>query len=74
VLALCGCCRATFAADVRGDQQFTLKADETVQDDLYVFGQQIVIDGTVEGDLIAFGQQITVNGTVKGTLSSPGRP
>lgn len=73
VLALCGCCRATFAADVRSDQQFTLKADETVADDLYVFGQQVVIDGTVEGDLIAFGQQITVNGVVKGDLVLAGQ-
>lgn len=61
------------AAEVRGGERFVLKAEETVADDLYVFGQQITIDGTVEGDLIAFGEQITVNGTVKGDIMAAGR-
>jgi cytoskeletal protein CcmA (bactofilin family) len=61
------------AAEVRGGEQFVLKADETVADDLYVFGQQITIDGTVEGDLIVFGQQITVNGTVSGDVIAAGQ-
>ena len=41
-----------------------IKSDETIDDDLYVFGRQITIDGTVNGDLVAFGEQITINGAV----------
>src|SRR4051812_31603614 len=73
LLSLFGCLRLGYATDVRGDEQFTLKAEETVADNLYVFGRQITIDGTVEGDLIAFGQQITVNGVVKGDLILAGQ-
>ncbi|MBI3465803.1 MAG: polymer-forming cytoskeletal protein, partial [Planctomycetes bacterium] len=71
--AVVASCSQAQAAEVRGGDQFVLKADETVADDLYVFGQQITIDGTVEGDLIAFGQQITVNGTVKGDVIAAGQ-
>ena len=63
----------TRGAETRGGDRFVLKADETVNDDLYVFGQQITIDGTVEGDLVAFGQQITVNGAVKGDIIAAGQ-
>jgi cytoskeletal protein CcmA (bactofilin family) len=73
LLALVACHGRGHAADVRSGEQFTLKAEETVADDLYVFGQQITIEGTVEGDLIAFGQQITVNGEVKGDLILAGQ-
>ena len=52
------------SAEFRGGEQFVLKADETIADDLYVFGQRITIDGTVQGDLVAFGEQITVNETI----------
>jgi cytoskeletal protein CcmA (bactofilin family) len=64
---------ASHAADARGGEQFTLPAEETVADDLYVFGRQVTIDGTVEGDLIAFAEQITINGTVKGDIVAAGQ-
>jgi len=59
--------------EVRGDEQFTLPAEETVDDNLYVFGRQVTIDGTVNGDLIVFAEQITVNGTVNGDLIAAGQ-
>lgn len=61
------------AAEIRGGDQVTVKADETIADDLYAFGRYITIDGTVEGDLIAFGEQITINGTVKGDVMAAGQ-
>lgn len=45
-----------------------LPAGETIDDDLFIAGEFITIDGTVEGDLFAFGQSVTVNGTVNGSL------
>src|SRR5262245_21843 len=56
------------AADFRAADDFVLKADETIEDDLYVCAKTIRIDGTVDGDVIGWAQQITINGTVKGTL------
>jgi cytoskeletal protein CcmA (bactofilin family) len=56
------------AAEFRSGEDVVIKADETIADDLYVFGRHITIDGTVEGDVVAFGEQITINGTVKGHI------
>jgi cytoskeletal protein CcmA (bactofilin family) len=61
------------AADFRGAEDFVLKADETIEDDLYVCAKTIRIDGTVDGDVIGWAQQITVNGTVKGSLIVAGQ-
>ena len=47
---------------------FRLPAGEIVQDDLYVTGGEIYIDGNVEGDLVAFGGYIEVNGNVTGDV------
>ena len=45
-----------------------LPAGEVVDDDLFIFGDAVVVDGTVNGDLFAFGQSVVVNGTVNGSL------
>src|ERR1044072_8073173 len=55
-------------AETRSGEQLVIKSDEVIGDSLYIFGQQITIEGTIEGDLIAFAQQITLNGTVKGDI------
>jgi cytoskeletal protein CcmA (bactofilin family) len=65
--------RGASAAEIRGGETVVIKADETIADDLYVFGRQITIDGTIEGDLIAFGEKITINGTVKGDIAAAGQ-
>src|SRR5438552_14013109 len=56
------------AADFRSADDFVVKADETIDDDLYVCARSIRIDGTVDGDLIGWAQEITINGTIKGSL------
>src|SRR5689334_23070524 len=63
----------TFAAVVRSGDKVTIAADETIDDDLYVFAGEIVIDGRVDGDVIAFGRQITVNGKVSGNVMAAGQ-
>ena len=47
-----------------------LPAGEVVDDDLFIFGETVVVDGTVNGDLFAFGNTVVVNGTVNGSLFS----
>jgi cytoskeletal protein CcmA (bactofilin family) len=61
------------SAEIRSGDDVIIKANETIADDLYVFGRQITIDGTVEGDIVAIGNQITVNGVVKGHIMAAGQ-
>jgi cytoskeletal protein CcmA (bactofilin family) len=56
------------AADIRSGQDITIGANETIDDDLYVFGNNISILGTVRGDVVAFGQNVSVDGTITGDL------
>ncbi len=56
------------AADLRSGDTVTVASGEVVDDDLYIAGSNIVIDGTVNGDLWAIGSTITVNGEVKGSI------
>jgi len=60
------------AADVRQGDKLVIPAGEVVNDDLYLFGSGITIDGTVNGDVIAFGNNIVVNGPVNGSINSVG--
>jgi len=56
------------AADVRTGQDITIGANETIDDDLYVFGNNISILGTIRGDVIAVGQSVSVDGSISGDL------
>lgn len=60
------------AADVRYGQDIRIASGETVDDDLYAFGQNIAIDGTVNGDVVAAGQTITIDGSVTGDVIAAG--
>jgi cytoskeletal protein CcmA (bactofilin family) len=60
-----------FAMDKRvaGDNKnVTLRANETVDDNLFAAGDTVIIDGTVNGDLIAFARSLTIHGTIKGNV------
>ncbi|ACB50902.1 hypothetical protein cce_1552 [Crocosphaera subtropica ATCC 51142] len=57
----------------RRGEQITIAQNEIIDDDLYVFGAMVTIDGTVRGDVIGAGRQITVNGTVEGDLVAAGQ-
>ncbi|MBM3145731.1 MAG: polymer-forming cytoskeletal protein [Chloroflexi bacterium] len=50
-----------------------LPASEVVDDDLFIAGDNVVIDGTVNGDLFAFGQNVVFNGVVNGSLVAAGQ-
>jgi cytoskeletal protein CcmA (bactofilin family) len=56
------------AADIRQGNEVTIGTTETVEDDLYAFGQTIAINGTVRGDVVAVGNNVSVDGSVTGDL------
>ncbi|HEY8823354.1 MAG TPA: polymer-forming cytoskeletal protein [Candidatus Limnocylindria bacterium] len=60
------------AADIRQGQDITIGASETIEDDLYVVGTNISINGTIHGDLVAAGSNISVDGTVTGDVIAAG--
>ena len=57
------------AAEMRSGESVAVASGEVVDDDLYIAGSNIVIDGTVNGDVFAMGMSITINGTVNGSVS-----
>ena len=68
-----GVTRPVTAAEFRGGDTVVIGADEVIDDDLFVSGQTVTVDGTVTGDLFAAGEEVTVNGTVEGSLFVTGR-
>jgi len=61
------------AFDGRDGEDVVVASDEIINDDLYVAGETIRIDGTIKGDLVAFARSITINGTVQGDLIAAGQ-
>ncbi len=61
------------AADFRGGDTLTVEEGEVLNEDLYIAGNEITIDGTVNGDLWAVGNTITVNGQVTGSIVAAGQ-
>jgi cytoskeletal protein CcmA (bactofilin family) len=53
---------------VRGGQEVTVPAGETVQGDLIASAGRVRIDGRVDGDLVASGGEVIVAGTVTGDV------
>lgn len=60
------------AASWRTGDTVTVQKSEVIQDDLYVAGTDVRIDGTVNGDLIVGAQNVTINGEVRGNLWASG--
>ena len=61
------------AKAVEYDNDGFVAADEVIDDDLFIGGDTVKIDGTVNGDLFASGNIVTINGTVKGSLVAMGQ-
>jgi cytoskeletal protein CcmA (bactofilin family) len=60
------------AADTRTGQNVNVGAGEVVNDDLYLAGSEITVDGKVNGDVIAVGTNVTINGDVNGNIIAAG--
>jgi len=56
------------AAEYVDAETYHLPQGQTVNDDLIVTAQEVIIDGTVEGDLVVFGVYVEMNGVVTGDL------
>ena len=67
IVALIGA-PAAFAADFRTDTSISIGDDEVINDDLYLLGTTITVNGIVNGDLFAAGNSLTVNGVVNGNV------
>lgn len=61
------------AATFRSGERIVVPQGEVVDDDLYAFGQSILIEGEVRGDVVAFGAEVRVPGHVRGDLISASR-
>ncbi len=61
------------AADFRGDDLIIIAADEVIDDDLFLGGNIVEVNGTVKGDLFATGSEVVINGTVEGSLFIAGQ-
>ena len=51
----------------------TVAAGTTIDDDLVLTANDVVMNGTVNGTLIAGGNTVTINGTVKSDVIAAGR-
>lgn len=60
------------AVEWRTGDVVTLERSEIIQDDLYVAGTDVSIDGIVNGDLIVGARTVTINGEVRGNLWASG--
>jgi len=56
------------AIEFRTDERLMIETDETIEDDLYVFGDEVTINGEVQGDVVAFARLLKMNGRVEGDL------
>ena len=61
------------AQQVRVGRSVVVGADEVITDDLYAFGDTVVIEGTVTGDLMASGRVVSVSGAVNGDVFGCGQ-
>ena len=73
VLLVVGITGSAQAADFRSGGNVIIAQDEVINDDLFVTGDRVEMDGTVNGDLFASGTEVVVNGKVTGSLVMTGR-
>src|SRR5512140_256984 len=57
-------------AEVRAGQNVTVGPGEVVEEDLYVSGGTVRIDGTIKGDLVAVTGELVINGEIGGDVLS----
>ncbi len=56
------------AQAVEFDEDGIVGENEVIDDDLFIGGETVEINGTVYGDVIAFGSVVKINGTIHGSL------
>ena len=61
------------AAEFRSGNLVVIEQGRTIDDDLFVSAQHVIVNGTVNGDLWIAGSQAEVNGSVNGSLFFAGQ-
>ena len=56
---------AAGTSDIRMGEQIIIGVEEVINDDLYLGGKVVAIDGAVQGNVIAAGDQITLKGSIE---------
>ncbi len=56
------------AAQISTGGDITVEREQIIEDDLYIFGDRVTIDGEVSGDTIIFSREAIIDGTVEGSL------
>ncbi|HHX43077.1 MAG TPA: hypothetical protein GX714_03695 [Chloroflexi bacterium] len=51
----------------------TIAAGQTIEDDVFIGAENVLVEGTVTGDLFAVGGNVRINGTVEGSLFIAGQ-
>src|SRR5207245_9167421 len=59
---------SALAAEVRHGNTTFVAPGETIDDDLYVFGGSLDVQGTVNGDVVFFGGTSTISGLITGDV------
>lgn len=70
---LSGTTQSALATEFQGGNTVVITADQVVDDDLFVSGEIVEVNGLVKGNLFATGTEVTVNGHVEGSLFMAGR-
>ncbi|HZD59419.1 MAG TPA: hypothetical protein VE439_03055 [Anaerolineae bacterium] len=65
-------CQPAQAATLRSSNNVNIASDTVVNDDLYVSGGTVTMNGRINGDLIVAGGNVTVNGPVRDDLTVAG--
>lgn len=65
--------RPALATEFRSGDTVVIAADEVIDDDLFISGQRVVVQGTVNGDLFAAGSEVEIGGVVSGSLFVAGQ-
>lgn len=60
---------AVGAAEViTNEESWTLTPSQTIDDDLYINADEVIIEGTVNGDVVALGEYLRIQGEVNGDV------
>lgn len=57
---------------IPSEGSYTLPADEVIDDDLFVGGETVTVNGTVNGDLYVGGGVVDIDGTINGDVLAAG--
>lgn len=61
---------SVLAAEVRNGDDADIAAGETIAEDVYLFGEDVVIDGTALFDVTVVAETLVINGTIEGNLNA----